>query len=186
MELQTVRSSAGTKLVRGVQHEPLWTPDGEWVMSVHVFIDTSDDADECLEHRFTSFVHIRPRPAWQRPGVPSNKGSDRIGMVGRHATVARVHASIRPPATRTAGTLRFFNSATAVSRGETRLYRRSRRFDSSGSAALSGQIDGDFPADVAMRDQPVIGHCPNVWWRLLVALARFGGLRTPSEPFSFT
>src|SRR5262249_50277740 len=32
----------------------------------------------------------------------------------------------------------------------------------------------------------VIAHCPNVWWRLLVALARFGGLRTPSEPFSLT
>ncbi len=32
----------------------------------------------------------------------------------------------------------------------------------------------------------VIDHCPNVWWRLLVALARFGGLRTPSEPFSLT
>jgi len=32
----------------------------------------------------------------------------------------------------------------------------------------------------------VIEHCPNVWWRLLVALARFGGLRTPSESFSLT
>jgi integrase len=30
----------------------------------------------------------------------------------------------------------------------------------------------------------VIEHCPNVWWKLLVALARFGGLRTPSESFS--
>lgn len=30
----------------------------------------------------------------------------------------------------------------------------------------------------------VIEFCPNVGWRLLVALARFGGLRTPSEPFS--
>ena len=34
--------------------------------------------------------------------------------------------------------------------------------------------------------QRVIDHCPNVWWKLLVALARFGGLRTPSEPFSLT
>src|SRR5262249_26977045 len=34
--------------------------------------------------------------------------------------------------------------------------------------------------------QRVIERCPNVWWRLLVALARFGGLRTPSEPFSLT
>ena len=32
----------------------------------------------------------------------------------------------------------------------------------------------------------VIEHCPNVWWKLLVALARFAGLRTPSEPFSLT
>jgi len=32
----------------------------------------------------------------------------------------------------------------------------------------------------------VIEHCPNVWWRLLVALARFGGLRIPSEAFSLT
>lgn len=32
----------------------------------------------------------------------------------------------------------------------------------------------------------VIAHCPNVWWRLLVALARFGGLRIPSEAFSLT
>lgn len=32
----------------------------------------------------------------------------------------------------------------------------------------------------------VIEHCPNVWWKLLVALARFGGLRTPSESFSLT
>ncbi len=34
--------------------------------------------------------------------------------------------------------------------------------------------------------QRVIEHCPNVWWKLLVALARFAGLRTPSEPFSLT
>ncbi len=39
------------------------------------------------------------------------------------------------------------------------------------------------PVDDARR---VIDRCPNVWWRLLVALARFGGLRTPSEPFSLT
>jgi integrase len=32
--------------------------------------------------------------------------------------------------------------------------------------------------------QHVIDHCPNVWWKLLVALARFGGLRVPSEAFS--
>ncbi len=32
----------------------------------------------------------------------------------------------------------------------------------------------------------VIDHCPNVWWRLLVGLARFGGLRVPSEAFSLT
>lgn len=32
----------------------------------------------------------------------------------------------------------------------------------------------------------VIDHCPNVWWRLLAALARFGGLRIPSEAFSLT
>lgn len=44
---ETVRSSAGPKVVRGVQHEPLRTPDGEWVMSVHVLlIDPSDVADE--------------------------------------------------------------------------------------------------------------------------------------------
>jgi len=30
----------------------------------------------------------------------------------------------------------------------------------------------------------VIEHCPNVVWKLLVALARFGGLRVPSEAFS--
>jgi integrase len=29
-----------------------------------------------------------------------------------------------------------------------------------------------------------IEFCPNVWWRLLVALARFGGLRVPSEALS--
>lgn len=32
----------------------------------------------------------------------------------------------------------------------------------------------------------VIEHCPNVLWKLLVALARFGGLRVPSEAFSLT
>lgn len=32
----------------------------------------------------------------------------------------------------------------------------------------------------------IIDHCPNVWWKLLVALARFGGLRIPSEAFSLT
>lgn len=32
----------------------------------------------------------------------------------------------------------------------------------------------------------VLEHCPNVWWKLLVALARFAGLRTPSESFSLT
>ena len=35
---ETVRSSTGPKRVRGVQHEPLKTPDGEWVMSVHVLL----------------------------------------------------------------------------------------------------------------------------------------------------
>ncbi len=32
----------------------------------------------------------------------------------------------------------------------------------------------------------VIEHCPNVLWKLLVGLARFGGLRVPSEAFSLT
>jgi integrase len=32
----------------------------------------------------------------------------------------------------------------------------------------------------------VIEYCPNEWWRLLVALARFGGLRIPSEALSLT
>src|SRR5262249_20710551 len=32
----------------------------------------------------------------------------------------------------------------------------------------------------------VIEHCPNLLWKLLVALARFGGLRVPSEAFSLT
>ncbi len=32
--------------------------------------------------------------------------------------------------------------------------------------------------------QKVIEHCPNEWWKLLVALARFAGLRIPSEAFS--
>jgi integrase len=32
----------------------------------------------------------------------------------------------------------------------------------------------------------VIEFCPNVWWKLLVALARFGGLRIPSEALSLT
>jgi integrase len=37
------------------------------------------------------------------------------------------------------------------------------------------------------RRERVIEHCPNVWWRLLVALARFTGLlRVPSEAFSLT
>ena len=31
-----------------------------------------------------------------------------------------------------------------------------------------------------------IEHCPNVWWKLLVASARFGGLRIPLEAFSLT
>lgn len=34
--------------------------------------------------------------------------------------------------------------------------------------------------------QRVIDHCPNVWWKLIVALTRFGGLRMPSEVFSLT
>jgi integrase len=42
-------------------------------------------------------------------------------------------------------------------------------------------------AYVSVADaERVIGHCPNVWWRLLVALARFGGLRIPSEALSLT
>jgi integrase len=32
----------------------------------------------------------------------------------------------------------------------------------------------------------VIERCPSLLWRLLVALARFGGLRVPSEAFSLT
>jgi integrase len=40
-------------------------------------------------------------------------------------------------------------------------------------------------AYVSVADaERVIDHCPNVWWRLLVALARFGGLRVPSEALS--
>lgn len=40
-------------------------------------------------------------------------------------------------------------------------------------------------AYVAVADvSRVTDHCPNVWWKLLVALARFGGLRIPSEAFS--
>lgn len=34
--------------------------------------------------------------------------------------------------------------------------------------------------------QRVIDHCPNVWWKLLVALARFSGFRVPSEAFTLT
>jgi integrase len=34
--------------------------------------------------------------------------------------------------------------------------------------------------------QRVIDHCPNAWWKLLVALARFAGLRVPSEALSLT
>jgi hypothetical protein len=37
-EGETVRSATGLKMVRGVQHEPMRTPDGEWVMSVHVLL----------------------------------------------------------------------------------------------------------------------------------------------------
>jgi integrase len=32
----------------------------------------------------------------------------------------------------------------------------------------------------------VIGYCPNVWWKLLVALSRHAGLRVPSEALSLT
>ena len=32
----------------------------------------------------------------------------------------------------------------------------------------------------------VLEYCPNHLWRLLVALARFGGLRIPSEAFPLT
>lgn len=42
-------------------------------------------------------------------------------------------------------------------------------------------------AYVAIGDvERVIEHCPSVLWKLLVALARFGGLRVPSEAFSLT
>lgn len=34
--------------------------------------------------------------------------------------------------------------------------------------------------------EKVIEQCPNAHWRLLVALARYGGLRMPSEPFALT
>ena len=43
----------------------------------------------------------------------------------------------------------------------------------------------DRRAYVTVADvERAIEYCPNVWWRLLVALARFGGLRIPSEAFS--
>jgi integrase len=38
-----------------------------------------------------------------------------------------------------------------------------------------------IPADDALR---VIEHCPNTTWKVLVALSRFAGLRTPSESLS--
>lgn len=31
--------------------------------------------------------------------------------------------------------------------------------------------------------EQVIEHCPNVWWRLVIVLARYAGFRTPSEHF---
>jgi hypothetical protein len=40
---------------------------------------------------------------------------------------------------------------------------------------------------VAVADaERVIAHCPSVFWKPLVALARFGGLRVPSGAFSLT
>jgi integrase len=42
-------------------------------------------------------------------------------------------------------------------------------------------------AYVPIREaERVIKHCPSVLWKLLVALARFGGLRVPSEAFSLS
>jgi len=38
-----------------------------------------------------------------------------------------------------------------------------------------------IPAETVER---LLHYCPNWVWRLLLVLARFGGLRTPSEPFS--
>ena len=32
----------------------------------------------------------------------------------------------------------------------------------------------------------IIAACPDAEWRLIVALARYGGLRTPSETFALT
>jgi hypothetical protein len=43
---ETVRSASGPKVVRSVQHEPMRTPDEEWVMSVHVLlIDPTNGSD---------------------------------------------------------------------------------------------------------------------------------------------
>lgn len=40
---ETVRSASGPKVVRSVQHEPVRTPEEEWLMSVHVLlVDPSD------------------------------------------------------------------------------------------------------------------------------------------------
>lgn len=40
---EMVRSATGPKVVRGVLHEPMRTPDGDWVMAVSVLLSDPDD-----------------------------------------------------------------------------------------------------------------------------------------------
>jgi hypothetical protein len=40
---EMLRSATGPKVVRGVLHEPMRTPDGDWVMAVSVLLSDPDD-----------------------------------------------------------------------------------------------------------------------------------------------
>lgn len=60
-----------------------------------------------------------------------------------------------------------------------------RLLESDPFAKLSGSCSPNRDRDFYLTredTQRVLEACPDVEWRLLVALARFGGLRTPSEP----
>lgn len=47
---EMVGSATGPKEVTGVLHEPMKTPDGEWVMSVHVLLTDSREVSDA-DHR---------------------------------------------------------------------------------------------------------------------------------------
>src|SRR5262249_29259618 len=86
------------------------------------------------------------------------------------------------------------SKATIAKRGRDNRHffenaRRRGLVDKNSLFYLQGAVKGDSPRRVfvaAADVEKVIAEVPDPQWKLLIALARYGGLRVPSEPLALT